>query len=59
MEIVISPNSINYNLFTFWKYRELIFFLAWRDIKIRYKQTFIGIFWIILQPFLTKPQIIN
>jgi len=31
----------------------LIFFLAWRDIKIRYKQTFIGIFWIILQPFLT------
>jgi lipopolysaccharide transport system permease protein len=34
-------------------YRELLFFLAWRDIKVRYKQTAIGAAWAILQPFLT------
>jgi len=33
-----------------WAYRELIYFLAWRDIKVRYKQTGIGIAWAILQP---------
>jgi lipopolysaccharide transport system permease protein len=33
-----------------WAYRELIYFLTWRDIKVRYKQTAIGIAWIILQP---------
>lgn len=36
-----------------WHYRELLYFLAWRDIKVRYKQTAIGLLWIILQPFLT------
>lgn len=36
-----------------WKKRELFYYLVWRDIKIRYKQTRIGIFWVILQPFLT------
>lgn len=36
-----------------WKYRELLYFLTWRDIKIRYKQTAIGIAWAILQPVLT------
>ena len=36
-----------------WKFRELFYFLAWRDIKVRYKQTTIGILWAILQPFLT------
>jgi lipopolysaccharide transport system permease protein len=36
-----------------WAYRELLFFLAWRDIKVRYKQTAIGAAWAILQPFLT------
>jgi lipopolysaccharide transport system permease protein len=33
-----------------WRYRELIYFLAWRDIKVRYKQTAIGIAWAVLQP---------
>ena len=33
-----------------WKYRELVFFLIWRDIKVRYKQTVIGVAWAILQP---------
>lgn len=36
-----------------WRYRELLYFLAWRDIKVRYKQTAIGLLWVILQPFLT------
>lgn len=36
-----------------WNYRELLFFLAWRDIKLRYKQTALGAAWAILQPLLT------
>lgn len=36
-----------------WQYRELLFFLAWRDIKVRYKQTALGIAWIVLQPLLS------
>ena len=33
-----------------WAYRELVFFLTWRDIKVRYKQTAIGVVWAVLQP---------
>jgi len=36
-----------------WKYRELFFFLSWRDILVRYKQTVMGILWAVLRPFLT------
>jgi lipopolysaccharide transport system permease protein len=36
-----------------WDYRELLYFLIWRDVKIKYKQTIIGAGWAILQPFLT------
>ncbi|MGR3274490.1 ABC transporter permease [Acaryochloris marina NIES-2412] len=36
-----------------WRYRELFYFLAWRDILVRYKQTFIGILWAVIRPFLT------
>lgn len=36
-----------------WRYRELFYFLAWRDILVRYKQTAIGILWALIQPFLT------
>jgi lipopolysaccharide transport system permease protein len=36
-----------------WLYRELLYFLVWRDVKIRYKQTAIGIAWVIIQPLLT------
>ncbi len=36
-----------------WRYRELFYFLAWRDILVRYKQTAIGIVWALLRPFLT------
>lgn len=36
-----------------WKYRELFYFLAWRDILVRYKQTVIGLAWALIRPFLT------
>jgi lipopolysaccharide transport system permease protein len=36
-----------------WDYRELLFYLVWRSIKVRYKQTMLGAFWAVLQPFLT------
>ena len=36
-----------------WRYRELFYFLAWRDILVRYKQTYIGILWALIRPFLT------
>jgi len=41
------------NLRDLWTYRELVFFLTWRDIKVRYKQAVLGIAWAILQPFMT------
>jgi lipopolysaccharide transport system permease protein len=36
-----------------WKFRELLYFLTWRDIKVRYKQTALGALWAIIQPFMT------
>lgn len=36
-----------------WRYRELFYTLAWRDIAVRYKQTAIGIAWALIRPFLT------
>ncbi len=41
------------NLREIWAYRELLYFLTWRDVKIRYKQTAIGIAWAVLQPVVT------
>ena len=40
------------NVRELWQYRELIYFLAWRDVKVRYKQTALGAAWAILQPLL-------
>jgi lipopolysaccharide transport system permease protein len=40
------------NLKDLWRYRELIYFLTWRDIKVRYKQTALGASWAILKPFM-------
>jgi lipopolysaccharide transport system permease protein len=40
------------DLTALWRYRELLFFLAWRDVKVRYKQTLLGAAWAILQPTL-------
>jgi lipopolysaccharide transport system permease protein len=52
---VIQPSSgwKALNLRDLWIYRELIFFMTWRDLKVRYKQTLLGAAWAILQPFLT------
>src|ERR1700686_1727121 len=36
-----------------WAYRELLYFFVWRDVKIRYKQTVIGVAWVVLQPLMT------
>ena len=36
-----------------WRYRELFYFLAWRDLLIRYKQTFVGVSWSLIRPLLT------
>jgi len=36
-----------------WAYRELVYFLVWRDIKVRYKQTALGASWAVIQPFFT------
>ena len=52
---LIKPSQgwIGINFKEFWKYRELLFFLTWRDIKVRYKQTILGASWAILQPLFT------
>jgi lipopolysaccharide transport system permease protein len=52
---VIRPSKglISLKLKELWDYRELLYFLIWRDIKIRYKQTVLGAAWAILQPLLT------
>ncbi|HHX64854.1 MAG TPA: ABC transporter permease [Chloroflexi bacterium] len=36
-----------------WEYRELLYFLVWRDVKVRYKQTALGMFWVVLQPLVS------
>jgi homopolymeric O-antigen transport system permease protein len=51
--IVIEPQTgwVSINLREIWAFRDLLFFLAWRDISVRYKQTILGIAWAIIQPF--------
>ncbi|HSS20788.1 MAG TPA: ABC transporter permease [Pyrinomonadaceae bacterium] len=41
------------NLKNIWAYRELLYFLTWRDVKVRYKQTFLGVLWVVVQPLAT------
>jgi lipopolysaccharide transport system permease protein len=41
------------NLKDLWRYRELVYFMTWRDLKVRYKQTLLGASWAVLRPFLT------
>jgi lipopolysaccharide transport system permease protein len=48
-----SNSRFSLDLAEFWSYRELLYFLTWRDVKVRYKQTAIGVLWVILQPLLT------
>jgi lipopolysaccharide transport system permease protein len=54
-EIVIErrPGWQLVNLHELWHYRELLYFLTWRDVKVRYKQTVLGVGWAVLQPLAT------
>ena len=53
-KIIIEPGRIEKNYWRdLWRYRELFFVLAWRDVSVRYKQTIIGVAWAIIRPFLT------
>ena len=53
--LVIQPRRVwfHLDLAALWQYRELLYFLVWRDVKVRYKQTAIGATWAILQPLMT------
>jgi lipopolysaccharide transport system permease protein len=52
---VITPSHgwVALQLSKVWEYRELLYFLTWRDIKVRYKQTILGAAWAVIQPFMT------
>lgn len=53
--LLIQPSRgwVSLKLRELWEYRELLYFLTWRDIKVRYKQTVLGATWAIIQPFMT------
>jgi lipopolysaccharide transport system permease protein len=53
--VVIRPSRgwVALGLRELWRYRELLYFLIWRDVKVRYKQTVLGAAWAIIQPFFT------
>lgn len=53
--VVIEPSSswVGLDLRALWSYRELLYFLTWRDVKVRYKQTLLGVAWAIIQPLFT------
>src|SRR5437762_2261104 len=52
--IVIEPTTkwASLQLREIWEHRELLYFLVWRDLKVRYKQTALGVVWVLLQPLL-------
>ncbi len=53
LRIEPSKGWVSLKLNELWEYRELLYFLTWRDIKVRYKQTVLGAAWAIIQPFFT------
>jgi len=53
LRIEPSQGWVALKLKELWKFRELVYFLAWRDVKVRYKQTVLGAMWALLQPLLT------
>src|SRR5690242_19588680 len=53
LRIAPSKGWVPLKLRELWEYRELLYFLVWRDIKVRYKQTALGATWAIIQPFFT------
>jgi lipopolysaccharide transport system permease protein len=52
---IIQPSKgwVSLRLREFWEFRELLYFLVWREVKVRYKQTAIGAAWAIIQPLFT------
>jgi len=53
-EYIISlDRSVSLNFKELWAYRELFYFFTWRDVKVKYKQTALGVIWVVLQPVLT------
>ena len=52
--VIIEPKraGVGLGLRETWAYRELLYFLAWRDVKVRYKQTALGVVWVVMQPLL-------
>jgi len=52
---IIAPSKgwVSLKLREIWQYRELLYFLVWRDVKVRYKQTALGVAWAVIQPLLT------
>jgi len=53
LRIEPSRGWVSLKLRELWEYRELLYFLTWRDVKVRYKQTVLGAAWAIIQPFFT------
>ncbi|MEP6783314.1 MAG: ABC transporter permease [Acidobacteriota bacterium] len=54
MKLIIEPGTAAAHYWRdLWRYRELLYFLAWRDLVVRYKQTAIGVTWVLLRPALT------
>jgi lipopolysaccharide transport system permease protein len=51
-DVIEAEQGSLFNWKELWDYRELFFFFTWRDIKIKYKQTFLGFLWAVLQPLL-------
>ncbi len=59
IDLIIEPGRIEKNYWSdLWRYRELFYILAWRDFKVRYKQTVIGVAWSVLRPLLTMMVIV-
>lgn len=53
-ELIIEPGRRDKNYWRdIWRYRELLYFLAWRDLLVRYKQTVVGVAWSLIRPVLT------
>ncbi len=53
-QIIITPDSVEKNYWRdLWRFRELFYILSWRDLKVRYKQTALGVAWSVIRPVLT------
>lgn len=48
--VIEPPKKISLRLAEIWQYRELFYFFTWRDVKVKYKQTYLGVLWALIQP---------